>query len=222
MRYELKFNISHTDIPSLIQWLSNRKGFHKSFPNREVYSIYLDTIALDCAYENLCGISNRKKYRIRWYKNNGTFYGARYELKIKNASLGTKKVLSSEIPPDTLLQMTSSEILDAIAKESLGSIWEIFPLLLPNLLVQYEREYFEAYKGIRMTLDTNLQYNEILNDGYHRAYEKKSYSGVIVELKFDPQYRDLIAEMMQNFPFYPVRTSKYVLGLSYFNKVNYI
>ena len=140
MRYELKFNISHTDVPSLIQWFASRKGFQRSYPNRTVYSIYFDTIALDCAYENLCGISNRKKYRIRWYKNNEKHYGARYELKIKRASLGTKKVLPTGTPPEKFAHMKTSEITTIITSENPGAVWEIYPLLLPNLLVEYVRE----------------------------------------------------------------------------------
>ncbi len=222
MRYELKFNIPYSGVPRLTQWLCCHQGFQKSFPNRMVHSIYFDTLALDCAYDNLCGISNRKKYRIRWYKSNGVFYGARYELKIKNASLGTKKVLPSRISSGAFLKMKSREIIKSIKKENIEKLWACYPLLWPTLLVEYEREYYESFHEIRLTIDTNLQFREIVNDTHLNDYNIKSYSGVIIELKFDPQYRDLIAEMLQDFPFYPVRTSKYVLGLSYFNRVNYI
>ncbi len=222
MRYELKFNLPYSDVPHLTQWLSCHKGLQKSFPNRMVLSIYFDTLALDCAYDNLCGISNRKKYRIRWYKQNGTFYGARYELKIKNASLGTKEILPASISSGAFLEMTSHEVMKSIKHENIEKLWECYPLLWPTLFVEYEREYYESFHGIRLTIDTNLQFREMASDSHLNSYKVESYSGVIVELKFDPQYRDLIAEMLQDFPFYPVRTSKYVLGLSYFNRVNYI
>lgn len=222
MRYELKFNIPYSQVPLITQWLCDHKGFQKTFPTRVVHSIYFDTHALDCAYDNLCGISNRKKYRIRWYKNNRAFYGARYEVKLKNGNLGTKKVLSSNISSDTFMEMTAHDILKSIKQDSIEKIWVCYPLLLPTLLVEYEREYYESFHSIRLTIDTSLKFREILGDNHLNDFNIKRYYGVVVELKFSPRYRDLISEVLQDFPFYPARTSKYVLGLSYFNRVNYI
>jgi hypothetical protein len=224
MRYELKFNITLSELTLLFQWIKERPGTHKSYPNRKVYSIYFDTLDLDCAFENICGISNRKKYRLRWYKDiaNNIYYGTRYELKSKNASLGTKEVLVSAIRPESLFRMNTFYIQRAISRENIGKIWRIYPHLFPNILVEYEREYYEAFNCIRITVDQKLKFHEISGDNHINDKWQNMFNGAIIEIKFSPEHRDLVSEMLQNFPFYPTRTSKYVLGLSYFNKVNYI
>ena len=42
-------------------------GFYKQYPNREISSIYLDTLNYDYVRENINGVSERKKIRFRWY-----------------------------------------------------------------------------------------------------------------------------------------------------------
>jgi hypothetical protein len=222
MRYEIKFNIRRFDVPRVISWLIKHQGFHKSYPDRSVYSIYFDTIGLDCAYDNLCGISERKKYRLRWYGQKDSFYGARYELKIKKASLGTKQFLPSRLSSDSLRYIPYKHLVSRIKKDKIEKLWKIYPLLFPNLLVIYNREYFESFKGIRVTIDSNLRFFNVKEDDHLNKHTGRSYNGLIIEIKFEPQYRDIIAEMLRDFQYYPVRTSKYVLGLSYFQQVNYI
>ena len=45
-------------------------GFTKHFDNRIINSIYLDTINFDFAKDNINGVSERKKIRLRWYDDN--------------------------------------------------------------------------------------------------------------------------------------------------------
>ncbi len=41
--------------------------FKKLYTNRRVNSIYYDTFDLNCLWDNINGLSNRDKYRVRWY-----------------------------------------------------------------------------------------------------------------------------------------------------------
>jgi SPX domain protein involved in polyphosphate accumulation len=219
MRYEIKFNIKNGDLPWVMKWLQTHNGFHTSYPSREVHSIYLDTLELDCAYDNLCGISDRKKYRIRWYDNGKELYGARYELKIKKSNLGTKQILHSTIPNSALSDMSSEKIIKHMINDKVNTIWKIQPLLIPILNISYKRIYFQTFSEIRVTVDNCVRFIDMRN---RKCNGSRDFNGIIIEIKFEPKYRDLIAEMLKDFPFYPVRTSKYVLGLSYFDYVNYI
>ena len=69
LRYERKYilDIGNEDIFNdfLIE-----NGFKKSFKSRIVNSIYYDTLGLNFFYDNIDGISNRVKYRLRWYNEN--------------------------------------------------------------------------------------------------------------------------------------------------------
>ena len=44
-----------------LQSLLKRYSFRKKFKTRNIYSVYLDTKNLDFLFENIIGLSNRKK-----------------------------------------------------------------------------------------------------------------------------------------------------------------
>ena len=45
-------------------------GFNKQYPDRNISSIYLDTLNYNFAKDNINGVSRRKKIRLRWYNDN--------------------------------------------------------------------------------------------------------------------------------------------------------
>ena len=72
-RYERKFLIESFDITELEQVVKeNSFLFSEIFHERKVNNIYLDSCELDSYHHNESGISNRVKYRVRWY---GKFFG---------------------------------------------------------------------------------------------------------------------------------------------------
>ena len=67
-RFERKFIFKQTstkNIETLIKL--NKVGFYEIFHERCINNIYFDTINFDNYYDNIDGISDRVKYRIRWY-----------------------------------------------------------------------------------------------------------------------------------------------------------
>ena len=44
-------------------------NFSKVYPDRTISSIYLDTLNFDFVKDNINGISERKKIRVRWYND---------------------------------------------------------------------------------------------------------------------------------------------------------
>ena len=96
MRYEKKFPIKYEDLNLFYSWLDQIKGLKKIYHRRVVNSIYYDNSFLECANDNLSGISYRHKYRIRWYgtDKNTNF---NYEIKIKKNELVKKIILPSKL-----------------------------------------------------------------------------------------------------------------------------
>jgi hypothetical protein len=103
MRYERKYRIDNLDLAELRQALrSHPLSFRKLFPDRQVNNIYLDTPDLHFFRENLDGVAERRKYRIRWYGPNLNFASKPVlEVKLKQAELGEKLSLHlDDIPLD--------------------------------------------------------------------------------------------------------------------------
>jgi len=65
----------------LKRYLLNIKNLKKQHEDRYISSIYFDTKDLTLANYNLEGISNRYKFRVRWYNKNQNIF--RYEIKKK-------------------------------------------------------------------------------------------------------------------------------------------
>ena len=87
-RFERKFTIPDSynlkHVESLIK--RNTFLFREVFHERQVNNIYFDTAAYNDYFDNVLGVSDRKKIRIRWY---GDTFGA-----IKKPKLEIKRVVN--------------------------------------------------------------------------------------------------------------------------------
>ena len=94
MRYEIKIPINVLDLNEFYSWKFRTKTLRKTFEDRIVNSIYYDNEDLLLAKHNISGISERHKFRIRWYGDNedSKFF---YELKIKKNKFGKKIIVPS-------------------------------------------------------------------------------------------------------------------------------
>ena len=67
LRLERKFVPEGMDVPKLERVIRSNSGmFFKVFPPQYVNNLYFDTPALDLFHESAEGISQRRKYRLRW------------------------------------------------------------------------------------------------------------------------------------------------------------
>ena len=90
MRIERKFVFDNEfQSENTFQKISNKYVIKKIFEPRQINSIYLDTKNLDYLYDNLSGIKNRIKSRVRFYSDNDN--QIIYEEKIKKNEIGFKK-----------------------------------------------------------------------------------------------------------------------------------
>jgi SPX domain protein involved in polyphosphate accumulation len=65
-RYEIKFILNEIDLVEVEHFIK-KSDLYSPFPKREINSLYFDTPDFRCVKENLAGISNREKIRLRWY-----------------------------------------------------------------------------------------------------------------------------------------------------------
>ena len=96
-RYEIKIPISKFNETIFLNWILSLKQLKIQNESREINNIYYDTLNFESAKDNLDGISNRTKYRIRWYKKNLKLSSCNVELKIKRAKLNRKIIIPTNL-----------------------------------------------------------------------------------------------------------------------------
>ena len=64
-RYEIKFVLNEREMSHALTWLSIIGT--KKFSDRSINSLYFDNLNQELARDNLAGISNRCKVRLRYY-----------------------------------------------------------------------------------------------------------------------------------------------------------
>ena len=95
MRYERKYKIESITAEVVRQVVINHPAsFRKIFPDRKVNNIYFDNIELSAYFDNVNGIADRQKIRVRWYGDDiFKIEQPKLEIKIKSNQLGFKKTL---------------------------------------------------------------------------------------------------------------------------------
>ena len=214
-RYERKVRTYLYDSKDLVALVkSNRALFRESYPQRLVNSIYLDTSNYSFAEENLAGISNRVKPRIRWYGDpNDSIKDGVLELKQKRNLLGSKEKYcfgSMSLSKEVFRERLSKKLHRLCqGNPELTFIRE----LEASLMTRYMRRYFlSADMKFRITIDTDIRYSAIAGFDRRITNPVKDYGLVILELKYD-QNTSGVDEVIKEFPFRFTKSSKYVTGV---------
>lgn len=210
MRYERKYRIEGLSRAFLVQQiLQHPAGFRLLHPDRQINNIYFDTPNFTAYWDNVMGLSERKKFRARWYGFvPQEIHNPKLEVKIRQNELGSKDTYSlSPFGLEDLAPLTAE--VNARCGQQAG-------YLQPVLLSAYHRAYYSTADGrFRLTLDSDLQYTGLL---YHRRFygqHQHREEGVhIVELKYDAVWDDWAEQVLQGWPFRRTKNSKYVSGLS--------
>ncbi len=183
--------------------MSNPVGFSESYPDRKVNSIYYDDINYSAYNDNLLGISNRIKYRVRWYGQSlAHITNPVLEKKIKVNQLGTKEFSKLD---DFHLEESIPDL--NVIKRNLPQA------LIPYIIVRYKRTYLESSDGlIRATVDRQLEYINLIHGSLSdQLYQDNEY---ILEIKYDKEHEDLANQCLQCIPYRVTKNSKYVSGMS--------
>ncbi len=204
MRYERKYRIDNQHYLQVLQEVMNIRGaFHSAYPDRWVNSIYLDNPNYGALRENLSGVSDRSKYRLRWYGEDfDDISNPILEEKVKSNLLGYKnlqKLQSTSLSPMNIRTTLNIDMLKDINVE-------------PVVMIRYLRTYLVSYdEGVRITIDRNLQYRGVNNfqvDPFP-VYDE----AIILEVKYDQDIEEEIQDILQSIKYRLTKNSKFVSGM---------
>lgn len=218
-RFERKFTVPTSFTVKTVEQFVKRNThlFREVFHLRQVNNIYFDTEAYNDYFDNVLGVSDRKKIRIRWYGDTfGEIQKPVLEIKIKKGLVGDK--WSYKLNSFTLDNAFTSNYIQDIFKDSNLPIpiLESVKMVSPTLLNSYNRRYFlSADNKFRITIDFDLLYYKI-DKRFNNFSVKKPVQdeNKIIELKYELQEDDLANKISTEFPFRLNKNSKYVNGVN--------
>ena len=220
-RYEIKFVLDNSRLSDAMQWLYNETTAIKTYDNRKVNSIYFDDVGFSSVRDNLAGISQRNKLRLRWYGEQKHTLPI-FEVKTKNGRLGCKTTYPIQSIENSLMKLN----IDKITSKCISGLEEqniVFDEhLVPTLQVNYKREYYETHDSIRITIDQNIQFSDTQ---LHTTLDENNsfpYPFKVMEIKFKPSMKNTVAKLIQPLHITPKRHSKYLVGLAMLGYVTYI
>ena len=190
------------------------ENFTTHHPSRQVNSIYFDTPTLECLNDNLRGVANRNKLRLRWYGDHPRHVNAQLELKRKRGMVGDKKIFNLPYKVD----LTNSwSTITAQLKQHAPIEWRLIidEAVRPTLINRYQRDYYVSRDGeMRVTLD----YDQVAYDqrfGIRPNLRTKTIipKTVIIELKSPASAQARLTNIVQGFPIRRTRNSKYTSGV---------
>lgn len=221
-RYEIKFALDKANLSKAYFWLNTQTFMKKTFPNRRVNSLYFDDINFSSVKDNLIGISEREKLRLRWYGNNTSDSKVAFEIKRRHGRLGSKKSYKMDSISDFLLDLS----LHDIAKKSIEDLRSqniVFNRdINPVLQVGYDREYYEDNEGIRMTIDHAITFTRPMNNQRLGSNLETHYPLTILEIKFLPDLKPKALSIIKSLDLTPKRHSKYLAGMAALGLATYI
>jgi len=219
-RYEKKSVITELNSQEVENLIKHHPCiFSEIFYERKINNIYLDSLNFENYVDNLEGVSQRIKIRVRWYgKTFGIVENPVLELKIKNNEFGKKKryLLKSFIVDENF----SLKVLQEVFSNSNlpEGVVEKLKLYSPTLLNSYKRKYFiSTDKKYRVTLDKDLMFFNIKNRGNFFKHQVKNKETLIFEIKYKLKDFEGVSNITNYFPFRFIANSKYVSGIDLLN-----
>lgn len=189
-------------------------AFREIYHQRYVNNFYFDSYDMKNYFENMFGIGNRTKVRIRWY---GGMFGEKIaptlEIKRKFGEVGEKDQFALESfalnslsrLPDFQKVFADSKLPDRVRLMTTG--------IQAKLFNRYKRKYYlSADKKFRLTIDEDLSSHMI---GASIAHEIRKSDLVVVELKYDFCFAEEGADVSSHLPFRVTKYSKYVSSANY-------
>jgi len=203
MRHEKKYRIQESTASEVKQVLLDHPvSFRSAFPDRYINSIYFDSADMTSFQQNQDGISERVKYRIRWYGEDMlTATSPQLEIKIRSNEFGRKEFVA--LPDFNLNSLTQ---LESIAKKYLPSE------LMPKVITRYYRSYYLSHNQIlRATIDAGVTYYGF--GGYQYKTTPHLDEAIILELKCKKDEVEFLSQACQHIPYRIQKNSKYVNGV---------
>jgi len=206
-RLEKKWVFKNVNKETLMQNLISHKLFFRyHHEDRDINSIYFDDLFLKSAEDNLAGISDREKIRLRWYgSNKKLIQKAILEKKIKKNFQSHKelyfiKEFNNLVLNDENLKMITKKINKKLFTTN----------LTPITLISYKRSYFISHDNkFRATLDTDLKYKKLKNYIHNHCVISND---IVLELKYSNSLDNYLRSTLDGITRIS-RNSKYINSL---------
>ena len=219
MRYEIKFPYKNFYNNEMLTFLNYDKNIKQEFPRRKITSIYFDDPNLTTALENIQGISKRRKYRVRFYNDDVNILF--HEIKIKNNSLGSKKIIKTKKNFIDLNNFFSYSFLNSNFENYLPFLREVrHNYLKPVCKVSYYRSYFLYKNKVRITHDHSIIYYSLLHQ-LENSFNPIKDENEVLEVKFEKENFTIASEILNKINFQNQRYSKYLSCLSSYKIISY-
>lgn len=193
-RQELKYNISENDFYLIKHNLNN---IIKKDPNCKgefytISSLYFDDYNKTSYNQVKNGISNRWKYRIRFYNYDDSYIKLEKKHKINGLTNKTSVRITREMFDNILNNnIKVEECNDKLLNEFIVKMKK--DLLKPIICIEYDRiPYVYKLGNVRITLDFNIRYTNNYS-GLFNSNKKVYYlNNKILEVKYDELIPDFI------------------------------
>jgi hypothetical protein len=216
-RRERKYPLSEDELREFRWWhRSQGRAFARAYPTRTVNNIYFDRPDWASYDDNMSGVSDRTKCRLRWYGETDGAKEATFEVKHRRNAVGHK--LQQRIPMEAL-RLSSLPLTRLCGRLRVVLPAELrMPLeqsLRPVLYNRFCREYYEAPDGVRMTVDTDMAFAPLVSRPLPTLRPIRSGTAGVVEFKYSLDRQSEAIEALRRFPFRATRFSKYVVGVDH-------
>lgn len=207
MRYERKYKIEGLALSLILQTIRlHPAGLSKIFPDRQINNIYFDTPDLTTYKENVMGLANRDKFRVRWYGLDPFLIKKpKLEIKHRRNNVGYKTTHNVDI--------FDFENLTPLIQQ-VNTLSGTSASLRPTLQNSYKRAYFGTRdEKFRVTIDWDLSYASMLTTNQFIKHQRAEKNVFIMEVKYEQELEQEADRISQFFPFRSTKNSKYVTGI---------
>ncbi len=215
-RYERKFLVDQLDPAQVRAMVKRHPGmFYEPYPPRYVNNLYLDTKSMDNYFDNVNGVGDRRKVRIRWYAD--LFQDVEtpaLEFKLKQGLVGVKHVY--RLAPFVMDRRFDQRCCQEIWRQSdlpprVAHTMRALNVVLCN---RYRRRYFATRdRQFRLTIDTEMTFYQVKRTNNCFLHRHVDYTHIVVELKYLESMDEQAQRMAAYFPFIVTKSSKYVAGI---------
>lgn len=217
LRFERKFVFPKGDAQDIVRRIQrNSFAFKEVFHRRKINNIYFDDSNYSYFKQNVEGVANRKKIRLRWYGDTTSeIENPTIEIKKKIGEVGDKdsfKMNGHKLTLDVLGPFDIYALLIENTKLN-RPLHETLQSLHPTLLNTYERRYFLSFCGrFRITVD----YNQNFYNPNYSSFKNSNISidEIVVELKYSRENDRDARQIAQQIGTRLSKNSKYVTGIN--------
>ena len=219
-RNEWKYKLNNGELSLLKTRLSKVMELDPHTPKKGSYlirSLYFDDYKDTSLYTTSSGLSERYKWRIRYYDDDLSYIVL--EKKIKKESRCHKK--SCRLTLEEYKSIVSGNITDIVYDTKKDLIKELAKDMLiynymPKVIIDYERiAYVEEITNVRITFDMKIsasyELENFLDGNYTKFYIHPSGENIL-EVKFDDILPSYIRNIVESYSFKQTSFSKYYYG----------